>query len=205
MSFKEMDLNSFAAELFSKNAVPGGGGASAVVGALGTALVGMVGNLTSGKAKYAEYESEMQEILSEAVALQNELLSLADKDAEAFLPLSKTYSLPKDTPNRDEIMEQCLKQAAAVPLEILRCACRGIKLHEQLENKCSVMAISDVATGVVFCWSALYGAAINVRVNTRLMKNRDYANTIDQEVEKLMNEHWQIADGIYERIWDRLK
>ena len=43
--------------LASKEPVPGGGGASALVGAVGMALGSMVGELTIGKKKYAEYET----------------------------------------------------------------------------------------------------------------------------------------------------
>ncbi len=200
MSFKDLDLNSFANKLFSKAPAPGGGGASAVVGALGVALAGMVGNLTAGKSKFAQFEENAQEVLRDALALQNELLNLADKDAEAFLPLSKAYSLPKDAPDREKTMEQCLKTAAAVPFEILHCVCRAVELHGKLEGKCSTLAVSDIATGVMFCRGALYGAAVNVKVNTKLMKDRAYAESMDRETQELLAKYSSMADGIYERI-----
>lgn len=90
-------------------------------------------------------------------------------------------------------------------MEILRLACRGIEIHEKLEKTGSVLALSDVGTGVIMFWAAMYGAAMNVRVNTRLMKDRDYAEKLNAEVEQLMQSHWKIADKVYENVWERLK
>ena len=96
-SISEKKCTEFVEALYSKAAVPGGGGAAALVGAVGTALAGMVGNLTTGKKKYAEFEEDIQRILKEAQALQDRLLAMIDEDAENFLPLSKAYGLPKET------------------------------------------------------------------------------------------------------------
>ena len=204
MSLTNETLDSFTRELGSRSPVPGGGGASALVASLGAALAAMVGNLTAGKEKFAAYEDELRELIAQAQALSEKLNRLIDADAEAFLPLSAVYAMPKEAPERAERMEQALRAAAEVPLEILRCACQGIELHARLETKCSALAVSDVATGVVFCWSALYGAAINVKVNTRLMTDRAYVRRLDEETERLMGTYWKMADEVYERIWAKL-
>lgn len=205
MDFSAMQIDNFNALLASRAAVPGGGGASALAASLGAALGSMVTNLTYGKKKYAQYEEELQTILSELEELRFKCQSLMDKDAKAFEPLSKAYSIPKDDPNRPEEMERCLRLAAEPPMEILRLACRGILIHRRLEEIGSVLAISDVGTGVIMFWAAMYGAAMNVRVNTKLMADRDYADKLNSEVDVLMGEHWKIADAVYEKVWERLK
>lgn len=203
--FSDTKINDFNAALASKAAVPGGGGASALCGALGAALAGMVCNLTDGKKKYAQYQQEIEDLRSQALELSLELQALMDKDALAFEPLSKAYSIPKDAPDRDTILEQALREAARPPMEMLRLCCRGIKLHERLEQIGSVIAISDVGTGAALCWAGMYGAAMNVRANTHLMKDREYAERLNSETEALMGEHWKIADVTYEKVWERLK
>ncbi len=204
MTFAETDIKTFCADLASKQATPGGGGASALAAALGAALCSMAGSLTVGKPKFAEYESELGEILDEAGALREKLVALIDGDAQAFEPLSRAYSLPKDAPSRDEELERCLRLAADAPMQVLRCACDGIELHRRLSDKCSALVISDVATGAVMCWGAMYGAAVNVRVNTRLMKDREYADRLDREVDELMQKYWKIAEATYEKVWSKL-
>ena len=205
MVFSEMGIKEFDALLASRAATPGGGGASALAAALGLALGSMVGNLTAGKKKYAEHEAELAELMAELEQLRKRAEELIDEDAAAFEPLSRAYAIPKDRPGRDEELERCLVIAAGPPMEILRIACRGILIHRRLEEIGSVLAVSDVGTGAVMCWAAMYGAAMNVRVNTRLMKNRAAAEALNAEAEALMAEHWQIADKVYESVWERLK
>ena len=200
----EKKISEFNALLASKAPAPGGGGASALAASLGAALGGMVINLTIGKKKYAEYEGELNEILSELESMRLRLEMLINEDAEAFLPLSKAYSIPKDAPGREEELERCLRIAAQPPMEMLRLACRGIIILQRLEVIGSQLAISDVGTGAVMLWAAMYGAAMNVRVNTKLMKNREYADALNREIEQLMNEHWVIAEEVYKKVWERL-
>ncbi len=200
----ELSNTEFSKALSSKAAVPGGGGASALVGALGAALGLMVGKLTVGKVKYADSESQILKLMDEAEQLRLRLLELVDGDAEAFEPLSKAYSIPKDAPNRDKITEKCLKDAAAVPMEILRISCKVIELQQGFAELGSTLAISDAGTGVAFCQSAIKGAALNVLINTRSMKDRAYAEEMNFEVETLLNKYEPMAQKVYKEVYERL-
>ena len=204
MSMLDMTLRDFTEELSSRSAVPGGGGASALCGALAASLGGMVCFLTSGKAKFAAVQPKIDELTERAAKLRDELLALVDGDAEAFEPLSKAYSMPKDAPGRDEIMEKCLCDAAAAPLTMLEKCCEVIALQEELSGCCSRLAVSDAGTGAVLAWGAMYGAAMNVLVNTKLMKDRKKAEEINRRVNELMGEYWQRADKVYEKIFSDL-
>lgn len=196
-------VTEFTEALASKAAVPGGGGASALVGAIGIALGDMVGELTVGKKKYADVEEDVKALMARAQELRVKLLSCVNKDAEAFEPLSRAYGIPKDDPARDEVMEKCLRDAAAAPLEILDLCCEAIDLQREFAAKGSVLAISDAATGVVFCWSAMYGAAVNVKVNTKSMKDRAYAEKINAHVDAQMAKFRPIAEKVYQDVYGR--
>ena len=199
----QLSCSEFSERLASASPTPGGGGASALVAALGASLGSMVGALTAGKPKYADVEPEILSLLERAEALRSALLACVDEDAAAFAPLAKAYTIPKDDPNRGEIMEQCLRDAAAVPMKILRLCCEGIELHQEFAAKGSRLAISDAATGVVFCWSAMYGAAVNVKVNTKLMRDTQYADAVNREVDRLTEQYWPIAERVYEDVYRR--
>ncbi len=199
----DKSVTEFTELLASKAAVPGGGGASALVGAIGIALGDMVGELTVGKKKYADVEEDVKALMAKAQDLRVRLLACVNKDAEAFEPLSKAYGIPKDDPSRDGIMEKCLRDAAAAPLEILDLCCEAIELQREFAAKGSVLAISDAATGVVFCWSAMYGAAVNVKVNTKAMKDKEYAAKINAHVDGQMAKYWPIAEKVYEDVYGR--
>ena len=146
-------------ELSSKAPVPGGGGASALGGALGAALGQMVANLTVGKKKYADVQEEIMRGLASLGRLQGELLELADRDAQVFAPLAEAYKLPAETEEqrdeKDKIMESRLLDASLVPMEMMEKVIEILDILEFLEEKGSRMAVSDVGVAVQFARAAL--------------------------------------------------
>lgn len=203
MNTAEQTCQGFLDALASKAPVPGGGGASALVGALGAALCTMVGNYTVGKKKYADVEEDVKALMARAEDIRARLLALVDADAEAFEPLSKAYAIPKEDPSREAVMEKCLRDAAATPMAILRLSCEAIDLHREMLDKGSVIMLSDVGTGVIFCQSALLGAALNVKVNTKSMSDRDFAQAMDEETDTLVAKYRVIARQVYDVVMGR--
>ena len=188
MTDKMMDKSctEFAAELAGKVSVPGGGGAAAYVGALGVALCSMVGNFTTGKKKYAEYEEDVQRMLAEGEKVRARLLELVEEDAAAFFPLSQAYGIPKEDPSRDEHLEKCTKDALAGPLEMMRQIAKAIELLEEMNVKGSRMLISDVGCGAVCAAAAMRAASMNVFINTKGLKDREYAAKVEAEADELL-------------------
>lgn len=205
MSFAEMSSRSFTEVLASSDPVPGGGGASALVGAIGSALASMVGNLTTGKKKYAEYETDIQRILKKADELRNTLLPQIDEDAKCFEPLSKAYGLPKDDPSRDEVMENALRLACTAPLAIMKTAAEAIELHAELSVKGSTLMLSDVGVGVLCCKTALMGASLSIFINVRLMKDHEYAQALKEETDALLLKYCELAERTYADVFEKLK
>ena len=200
----EMSLNNFLEKLASASPVPGGGGASALAGALGIALGNMVGSLTVGKKKYADVEAEIIALNEKADVLRKELLVLVEKDAEVFEPLSKAYSIPKDDPTRDAVMAEVLKQASEVPLNIMRKCCEALELIAVYAQKGSVIAISDAGCAAAMCRSALESAALNVYINTKSMKDRQLADAMNEEVSEMLDKYCKMASEIYSSVAGRL-
>lgn len=201
---KDKTIPEFTQVLASKEAVPGGGGASALVGAVGVALGNMVGSLTVGKKKYAAVEPQILALMEQAKQLQEKLLTLIDGDAACFAPLAKAYSIPKDDPTREAVMEDALRLACSVPMDIMRAACEGIRLMEDFAAMGSVLAISDAGVGAVCCKAALQGASLNVFINTKSMKDRAYAQTLESEAQELLDTFCPKADGVYAQVVARI-
>lgn len=203
MDLTEQSVAAFTRQLAAKTPIPGGGGASALVGALGAALGSMVGRYTVGNPRYAAAEEEVTAILAQLEALGEKLLSLVEADAAAFQPLSRAYAIPKDDPTRGEVLERCLRQAAEPPMELLRLSCQAIELHQALLDKGSAMLLSDVGTGVIFCWSALYGAWLNLKVNTKPMTDRAYAEELNAQADALVERYRKVAEQVYQTVLER--
>ena len=163
----------------------GGGGAAALVGAIGTALGNMVGSLTVGKKKYAEVEAEIIALKAKCDALQTELLNQVEADEVNFLPLAKAYGIPKDDPNRDKIMELC---------------CEAIEYIAVFAAKGSRLAVSDAGCGAVCCKAALQAASLNVFINTKTLKNREVAEEMNAKALGMLAKYGAMADEIFTSV-----
>ena len=203
-STKEMSTAQFLEKLASKAPTPGGGGAAALAGAVGISLGNMTGSLTVGKKKYASVEEKMIELNKKAEELWEQLYELIEKDAEVFMPVSKAYGIPKDDPDRDEVMEEALKGAVTVPYEILVKCCEALEIIKEYADKGSVIAISDAGCAASMCKAAMESAALNVYVNTKPMKDREYAEMLNVKVREMLGKYLALAKEIYESVERRL-
>ena len=210
---EQKTIEGFLEVLSSKEPVPGGGGASALAGALGNALGQMVANLTIGKKKYADVEAEIKELLGRMQKLrynpQAAFVTLADRDAQVFAPLAQCYSLPSLTEEekayKEKVMEERLLDASFVPLEIMEHAVAMLGILEILGDKGSRLAVSDVGVGVQFIRASLLGAVMNVYINTKSMKNREKAEELNARAGQLIEEGTAWADRIYAKVLDQLR
>ena len=190
----------FVSVLASDAPAPGGGGAAALVGAIGTALGNMVGSLTVGKKKYADVEAEIIELKAKCDALQTELLNQVEADEVNFLPLAKAYGIPKDDPNRDKIMEEATVIACSTPMKIMELCCEAIDCIAIFAAKGSRLAVSDAGCGAVCCKAALQAASLNVFINTKSLKNRDTAEELNRQANLMLNKYCQLADEIFDEV-----
>lgn len=176
----------FLAELASAAPVPGGGGGAAMAGALAAALSSMVCNLTIGKEKFAEQETEVKELLRKAEAIRSELLGLVEADAEVFGSFMSCYKLPKDTEEeklaRTAAIRAAAKQAAEVPLAIGRASLQVLQLAERLVKIGNPNVVTDGACSALLARAALRCAVYNVRINIGLTKDEEYNAKVTAEL-----------------------
>ena len=190
--------NEYLEVLASKAPTPGGGSAAAVYGAVGTALGEMVGNLTTGKKKFAIYEEEIQKILVRLQEARMDFIRLEKADEQAFEPLSEVYRMKAETDEEKKAKEECLKAAAQVPMEVMERAVSVMDDIEFLALNGSRLAVSDAGVGIQGIRSALLGAVMSVYINTKMMKDREYAETVNSQAELLIKKGTEQADRIYE-------
>ena len=186
----EKTIESFLKELFSKSPVPGGGGASALGGAVGAALGGMVSSLTVGKKTYADVEEEIRELMGRLERLMGQLVALSDRDEEVFAPLAAAYALPSGTDEEKlEIMEKSLE---------------GLEIVKILAEKGSRMAVSDAGVAAQFLRASLGGAVMNVYINTKSMKDRAKAEELNARAKELTEKGFALADEVYGTVLQKL-
>lgn len=206
---KKLTIETFVEELASNAPVPGGGGASALVGAIGVALGNMVGSLTVGKKKYADVEEEIKALKEKSTALQDKLLQLVEEDAKVFEPLSRAYGLPSGTDEekaeKAKVLEEALNLACSVPMQIMETIGEAVSILEEFNEKGSRLAISDVGCGAICCQAALRAASLNVFINTKLMKDKENADKLNEKANALLEEYKRRTEDLFLQVESGLK
>ena len=198
----------FITELASKSPTPGGGSASALSGALGSALVCMVCELTIGKEKYKEVEDKMRQTLDEAIELKEEFLSLVEKDEDAFNRVMAGYKLPKETDEekqkRSQEIQVALKGATKVPLEVIRQSKKMLELAVVCAEKGNVHSVSDAGVAAIQGQASAQGALYNVLINLGSIKDEEFNAQVKKESDELMREIRAIAEKVEKTVKSKL-
>ncbi|MFC7052177.1 methenyltetrahydrofolate cyclohydrolase [Hansschlegelia quercus] len=202
-------LGEFLDDLASERSTPGGGGAAAISGAMGAALVSMVCNLTIGKPKYVEVEAELKEVLAKSETLRGELTAAIADDVKAFDAVMGAYGLPKGETDeakaaRTAKIQAALKEATDVPLDCAKLCAEVVKLSSVAADKGNVNVVSDAGVAVQSAYAGLMSAALNVRVNAASIKDRDFADGRLATLESLLSEAGAETTRVYDVVKAKL-
>ena len=200
----EKTCDCFTSELASRAPVPGGGSVAALLGALSAALCAMAAGISGARAKEPLTGEALALAAEKADGLRLRALALIDADAEAFMPLSRAYALPGDTPGRAETLRTLSLQASETPLEMLRLCGDVVQLLELLLHRASSLLLSDVGCAAAVCRSAVDCAAMNVLVNTHMFRDDPRARDFERETDALHRELTCRAEAVAEAVRERL-
>lgn len=190
----------FSDALASAAPVPGGGGAAAYCGALAASLCAMAGNVTAGRARYADRRTALEPVLERCERLRLRLLSLVDEDAEGFAPLSAAYAIPREAPDRAERLRRASADACKAPAEMLEVCAELTELLEEMEGLASPLLLSDVGCGAALCASAMESAALNVLVNVRSFPEDRELAALRDKTEEILEKCLPRARALYSRV-----
>ncbi len=178
----DMSLRAFMEETASESPAPGGGSASAYMGALGVALGTMVANLSSHKKGWDERWKEFSDWAEKGKRIQEKLLDLVDEDTAAFNKILEAYGLPKKTDEekngRREAIEAATKNAIQVPYMVMETAYSGFELIHEMVKKGNPNSVTDAGVGALALSSCIRGAFLNVRINASGLEDRRFAEEI---------------------------
>lgn len=204
MSAKTETIGKFLDELASSAPTPGGGGAAALSGAMGAALVSMVCNLTIGKKNYEAVSEDLKKTLARAEALREELTKGIDEDVVAFNTLMGAYGLPKATDEekaaRSAAIQEALKAATLAPLATCKVCYEVIALSKEAADKGNLGVISDAGVAVLAANAGLRSCALNVFINAKSIKDRVFAETQLAEVNALIAKAAAETEAVYEVV-----
>jgi len=183
-------INNFLDELASNSPTPGGGSVAALAGALGAALVSMVGNLTIGKKKYEDVEEDIKKIISFSEKLRYELSQLIEEDVKAFNNFMATYKMPKETEDekkiRTEKIQESLIKAAKIPLRVAYKCIDILSLSKEVAEKGNINVVSDAGVAVLMAEAALESAILNVKINLRMIKDEKVKTELSSSIKEIL-------------------
>ncbi len=187
-----LKITEYLAKAAAGTAVPGGGSVAALNGALAAGLTEMVANLTVGKKGYEAVEEDMKALADKASQLRNKLTAAIDQDADAYTEVMAAYKLPKTTDEETSLRKQkiqdAIKHAALVPLEVARDALAVIDLAGRAIRKGNKNAASDGAVAAMNARTAALAAIYNVRINLSSIKDDAFVEKLAQEAEELQTQ-----------------
>ena len=185
----DLTVTQFLEEVASDKPAPGGGSVSALGGALGAALATLVGKATVGKEKFAEVQSEMENLISRCTELHQRLSKMVDEDTNAFNAILKAYRMPKDEPEvRSKAIQKATIGAAEVPLEVAKLSFEALDLILAVAERGNKNAITDSGVAALFADSAVRGAIFNVKINMMSIKDEEIKSKFKHDIEEMLTQ-----------------
>jgi len=183
-------VSNFLDELASNSPTPGGGSVAALAGALGAALISMVGNLTVGKKKYEDVEEDIKKIIGSSEKLRYELSQLIEEDVKVFNNFMATYKMPRETEDekkmRTEKIQEALIEAARVPLRVAYKCMEILSLSKEVAEKGSINTVSDAGVAALMAEAALESAILNVKINLKMIKDEKLRTELSSSIKEIL-------------------
>jgi len=164
---EQQSIKAFLDSLASDSPTPGGGTAAALSAAMSCSLMAMALRVSQKKVQ----DPLMEETAEKLDAFRQELVILADKDAEAFEAYMAARRLPKDTESereeRKNAMTKALIQATQVPLSTMQTIENAVEaVNGTVAEEVLPSVASDLYSGIKLAEAAMGCAFANVKINS---------------------------------------
>jgi formiminotetrahydrofolate cyclodeaminase len=200
----DLKITDFISQTGAGTPVPGGGSVSALSAALAAALTEMVANLTAGKKGYEAVEHVMREAAAAVKGLRQKLIAQIDNDSNAYNEVLAAFKLPKTTQaekeRRGRAIQDAMKNAARVPLEVALDALQVMDLAETVITSGNRNAVTDGAVGVMLGRTAALGALYNVKINLASVKDPAFVAEMMGEANRLESRVQEREKEILSRV-----
>lgn len=204
----ELSTKEFCNETASESPAPGGGSVSALVGALGASLATMVANLSSHKKGWDERWEYFSDWAEKGQKLKDELLFLVDEDTLSFNNIMNAFRMPNQTDEekllRKKAIQDATRYATEVPFRVMKTAFAILDIAEAMIEHGMKSSISDVGVGALCVQTAMRGAFLNVKINAASLDDKDFANSIIEQgnelIENMQFKMEKIMDLVHSKI-----
>ncbi|NJD21378.1 MAG: cyclodeaminase/cyclohydrolase family protein [Melioribacter sp.] len=197
-------LQEYFNELSSNSPTPGGGNVAALCGTLSASLGIMVCNLTIGKKKYVDVESEMIRLKEKIENLQKGFIELGQKDNASFDKVMEAFKLPKETEQEKNLRAKAIEEATigatSAPMEVIQSSKTLLPILEIIIDKGNKNSLSDAGVAVALTRTAANSAYLNVLINCSSLSNQTIANELKKTADILIEEVIRTSDRLFEQV-----
>ncbi len=200
----EREYVGYANETAADSPAPGGGSISAYAGAMGAALGTMVANLSAGKRGWEDKATYFSDWAVKGQQLKDRLLFLVDEDTRAFNKIMDAFGLPKNNDEekaaRTAAIQEATKYAVQIPFQVMETAFEALPLCEAMVKEGNPNSLSDGAVGALCLRTAIEGAYLNVRINAKDLKDREFAEAYMEKAKKISEESNNLINFLMEEV-----
>ena len=206
--FAEQTIKDFVQDLNSVKPMPGGGSAAAVCGAMAAALAGMSAHMTVGRKQYADAETAMQAVISETDILQQDMLAMAQEDADKYSLVLQAYKLPKTTEEesalRSASIEAASKMAVKVSMKVVAACVQILQLALEVVVQGNRMLVTDGAASALLARACQQVASYNVKINLAGVTNLEFKTDVEKQLKKQLAEGNRLEEAVRQEVEQRL-
>lgn len=200
----DLSVKGLLKQTASDQPVPGGGSICALAAAFAAGLVEMVAGLTIGKKGYEDHLTAMKTMLDSAAGLREKTIRSVDEDAVAYDAVFQSFKLPQKTDAqksaRKNAIQEGLKRAAQVPLDVAKCGWQILCLTENAIEKGNRNTITDGAVAAMMARSAIFGALLNVKINLQSIQDPEWVAQISTQVATLEKKTTEKETSILDQV-----
>jgi len=204
----DMNLIAFADETASESPAPGGGSISAYVGVLGVSLGTMVANLSSHKKGWDERWEEFSIWAEKGQKIKDELLNLVDEDTNAFNKIMHAFGLPKGTDEEKKIrknaIQEATKYAIEIPFRVMQKSYEAMPIVKEMAANGNPNSVSDAGVGALCIRTAVYGAYLNVQINSAGLDDKVFVKDVNDKAEAILQKTFQEEKEIIEIVKSKI-
>lgn len=201
-------LKDFSEETASESPAPGGGSISAYLGTLGISLGVMVANLSAHKKGWDARWEEFSDLAEKGEELRKQLLKLVDEDTSAFNKIMSAMALPKTSEKEKEVrkneLESATLNAIEVPFKVMQLSTQAMPLLKTIAESGNPNSVSDAGVGALCAKAAVFGAYLNVRINSGDLKDHPKVIKILKEGEELCSSAELLEKEILEIVDNKI-
>ncbi|MBI4970835.1 MAG: cyclodeaminase/cyclohydrolase family protein [Candidatus Omnitrophica bacterium] len=199
--FQDQTVRKYLTELGSDNAIPGGGSAAALGGALGASLSLMVARFSVRRQKTDHDKNLLAKLTQALEKLVPQIAEVVDEDPAVFSKVASCYDVQRaaDTDGKKRaariLMDQALAEAFQCQAALAFLLVMALRVNDDLEPLASGSVKNDLNVSRSLLRGAFEGAVSTCEINLKYLEDAEKKKVLEQELNHINSEFKTVSHG----------